>query len=504
MFLLIAWVLLGVPPQLLAVAEVHETCALDPDAAEASALLQGRTSTLRLSGEVALAEGEPGPPHHPAGVGRRGDQVLSTAQVKGAAANGTKQLATDKLQAKAMITEDGEHEATPKLPVASWFQLDTARVRVWSWLQRLREEVLRHAGSSTMTSIEGCLLLVGLILVAIIVRCAAVQLYMADEREEGTVPGGRVVGPKGSGLRGYRAERDSRLASSTVLEPVVIEPTASAAPAPSSAPTSFAALSAAETPAGTASIVSRFSPQSAVPLCDDLVVPKDHECALILPATALGRWDIGKSGSFDVTDTKGAPLVGFSVTAPSPQAAREAGTPAPRIIMTSTQGTVLAYCCARPGAVGPFFVYRQSRELFATCDRSRIPSSDTNVAHRYALVEQSTGGSLFFDLPRLSPDRGGHLTITDDRGSLQAAVGPWDGPVRKTSLSRGEEEATGSLLVRIGPQGDTGALLSGLLCSMQLLRLERPSAAEEIVQALTARGPARQPSMSAFSGGVLG
>lgn len=209
------------------------------------------------------------------------------------------------------------------------------------------------------------------------------------------------------------------------------------------------------------------------PLYDGLIVPEDAECALIVPAVAGGTWGTGHTCSFTVTDTNGAPIVGFSITTP----AGEAGQTTPRIVMTSLSGNqMLAYCCTRPGqADGPFFICRPAGDLFATLEREA--GSRDDQYYRLVLHEQSSSNKLIFQVPKTR----GHFAVQDERGILLAEVAPW-----VPGAPSDAEEPAGRLLVRIGPKGDAGALICGLLCALQLVQLQTPFAPQDLAKRLVA------------------
>lgn len=203
-----------------------------------------------------------------------------------------------------------------------------------------------------------------------------------------------------------------------------------------------------------------------VPLCDSLVVPKDVECAVVVPASAASPASRGQVHNLHVMDPKGEPIVGFSVVAPPGDS--PSGSAVPRVVMNClATGSMLASCSSQPGSeAGPFFICRPAGEFFAVLERDE-PSRDM---HRFVLTEVS-GKRHLFEVPKAK----GRLGVSDEQGGLRAEVLPW--------RSAGHEE---SLVVRVGPRGDVGALLCGLICSFQILQIDFPFAAHELVRRINA------------------
>lgn len=357
--------------------------------------------------------------------------------------------------------------------VASWLQISTASAGVASVARRL--QIARRALVAAAAH-EPPLLIVGIVVVFVFVWVAAIYgsgvlNHKGEEEEEdedsrplarfaanfaapGNVP---QLLPRGA------AAPEGKLTFTSDLGHLGIGGASDIGSSPGlgSALTLDSHLSAAATPLS-----------ARDPLCAELMVPEHRECRLLMPASVLDRWDGGKSSSFEVTDTQGVAVLRFSVSAAK---GSESGPSAPRIVMTQPQvDAALAYCCARPGASGPFFVYRQARDLFGTCwgSSKEAASKSADVAHRFMLVDTS-GNRLVYDVPTRKL---GHLRVTDGSGALRAAVGPWE-----AQPGAGPPE---TLLIRVGPQADAGAVLCGLLCGMQLLRLEQPTAAVDFIHHL--------------------
>eukprot|EP00747_Dinoflagellata_sp_TGD_P207615 gnl/TRDRNA2_/TRDRNA2_81168_c0_seq1.p1 gnl/TRDRNA2_/TRDRNA2_81168_c0~~gnl/TRDRNA2_/TRDRNA2_81168_c0_seq1.p1 ORF type:complete len:638 (+),score=101.15 gnl/TRDRNA2_/TRDRNA2_81168_c0_seq1:139-2052(+) len=263
-----------------------------------------------------------------------------------------------------------------------------------------------------------------------------------------------------SSSRARRSNNDGLVSppfSATMLEP---RGDARAGISPGPAPS----LAAASVPPSASSAPSNIGP---TPLCPELVVPEDHECALVIPREAAGRWNAGEFGGFCITDTSGAPVLRFSVTTPppSPQDSTEGGHEmrAPKLVLSSASGgQVLAYCCARPGAFGPFFVYRHTGELFATLDRDTSlvpdPSRPAEASLRYTLTDRA-GQQLRFE----TPEQKGQMRVSGDNGVLQATVG--------LAEKQGVASSVDGILLRVGPRADVGALLCGLISTLQLRRM---------------------------------
>lgn len=207
-----------------------------------------------------------------------------------------------------------------------------------------------------------------------------------------------------------------------------------------------------------------------------LVAPHDCECMLTLPADAASVFVEGGARRVSVLDARGFLVVSLGVSfGRSP-----AGAPrtAPRLTLTAGPGSddVLAHCSASPAGKGPYYVYRPSGEVFATVGpaedvlrmHQRLDAAVAQGTHRFVLME-STGGKLTFD----APGKHGYIRVSDGGGNLCAAVG--------TQSSGSAEEAPGGgdvcgrIVLRIQPGVDVAAVLCGLFCMLQLLRLEEPT-----------------------------
>jgi len=217
----------------------------------------------------------------------------------------------------------------------------------------------------------------------------------------------------------------------------------------------------------------RVPPQPTSPLCPELVVPPDHECTLVIPKESSLHWAAGRTGGFQVMDMDAKPVLHFSMIEHEgkPSISQHGGElVAPRLTLTSANGgPVLAYCCARPGATGPFFVYRQEGELFATldCVPERQHVNSNSDIHTYVLADRG-GSKLLLHFP-MDP-AASQIRIMNDQALLCATVEPTSADAGGKTGSKGSDCG---LIVRISPRVDVAALLCAFLCSLQLLKLER-------------------------------
>lgn len=199
---------------------------------------------------------------------------------------------------------------------------------------------------------------------------------------------------------------------------------------------------------------------TAPPLCPELVVPESHECTLLLPVDATRPWvpDVTK---FVVVDMNESPVLRFAFLSSTQRQGGYEAPPgpgsAPRLVLTSAEGsTVLAQCSTRPGrpGAGPYFVYSRVGELFATLDRDAGSSGRGSAGgggeSRFLLSDRG-GGRLRYVVPAELAT--GAVQVTNEHGMLRGETRSHEG---------------GDLTARIGPGSDVGAMLCGLLCSLQL------------------------------------
>lgn len=226
--------------------------------------------------------------------------------------------------------------------------------------------------------------------------------------------------------------------------------------------------------------------EHGVPLCENMVVPKDVECAVLVPASAVTPPSPGQVHSLTVRDPKGEPIVGLSIVAPlggtasarDHASARLGGRVFPRVTMNCLNtGSALATCSAQPGSDGePIFICRPAGEFFGVLERD----GESKDMFRFLLTEAS-GERHLFEVPQAR----GCLAVSDELGALRAEVLPW----RDT----GPEE---TLAIRVGPLCDVGAILCGLICSLQLLQIDHPFASSELVRRIGIPARPHEPSFA--------
>lgn len=203
-----------------------------------------------------------------------------------------------------------------------------------------------------------------------------------------------------------------------------------------------------------------------------LLPPQDCERMLTVPADAAGVWAAGGSRRVSVLDARGKFVLLLGV---APQAPPEA----PRLVVAADpRGSAVLAHCACPGGDCPYYIYRQAGGLFATVSRGDEAYSDAlrmidpSLApgtNRFVLAEFA-GGNLTFDAPR----KNGHIRVSDGGGELCAVVGAWSLGLAGAASSD-DDEVRSRLVVRVRPRVDVGAVICGLFCMLQLMRLEQPS-----------------------------
>lgn len=246
----------------------------------------------------------------------------------------------------------------------------------------------------------------------------------------------------------------------------------------------------------TTAVLASPTTNPRAPLCESLVVPAGIECALMLmasfpPGRAREVMGYGIASSFDVTDATGEPFVSFSVVAAD---GATGGHTVPRVAMYSAgqrwpsgPGAVLATCA--PGADN-FLICRPSGEFFATLERDTKSAGSLGAGaqkpHRFVFRDADSRQSIF-DVVRLDGAHW-HLFVTDEQGSSLAECSP--------CRSEGEDRGDQSLRFLIGPGSDVGAMLCGLICSLQILQTDDASACLELMPRFSFSGArASQPSL---------
>lgn len=197
------------------------------------------------------------------------------------------------------------------------------------------------------------------------------------------------------------------------------------------------------------------------PLCLELIVPEGKDCTLLVPGSSSAQWGGGQAGHFQITDENGKPLLGFGVSSTTGQHPLAP----PRLTFTpSASGESLAYCSAGQGsASGPYHVHRADGVLFATLSTS----IDDDISQR----RQKKTDQIF-----VLSERSGHVhsikmpLLGSSCGQILITCGTHDSQARCGEV---EPDKSGGLKVRLGPGADIGAVLCGLFCSLQLLRLRQ-------------------------------
>lgn len=191
------------------------------------------------------------------------------------------------------------------------------------------------------------------------------------------------------------------------------------------------------------------SPKPA-PLSPQLVVPEDCECALVLPAPGRG-W----TGSFGIADTRGSTVLSASLQGPGPTS--------PEFIIklssASAPCTTVAQCRKVKDGIG-YSIYRgDTHELFATFKywspgRARLVLAGGNLAPGFDFATERGESS------------GPPCVTIRDENALHAVSEPYE--LEQDASSAFRSEHRNLTLVRVGPLGDVGLVLCGLLCLQQL------------------------------------
>lgn len=206
---------------------------------------------------------------------------------------------------------------------------------------------------------------------------------------------------------------------------------------------------------------SQESSKTTAPLSQQLVVPEDCECALVLPMPARG-W----TGDFGIADTRASTVLRAAVKDVVGQSSASKGAAATiEIVLSSASApcTTVARCRKpKDGELGLFCIYRgDSDEMFATL---AFKDKTTPAQARLTLA-----GGGYFDI---DAEGNGSVRIADDQGQLHATSEPYSGKGDGQSGSAPQPAMVGGPhsmgLVRVGPLGDAGLVLCGLMCLHQL------------------------------------